>query len=139
MSNKLIPQEEYNGCSVACVASLLGISYKKTIKLFGKNYNSKRGSYCDQIIVTLKKAGLNYKYSKVNEKTKKYVNRVGSIVFIKRSKKYPVGHYLLKTKKGWMNSWFNFRKFPAIEPVKAKFQKKLPGKAEWVIYKNNNL
>src|SRR3989344_4498912 len=111
MSHKLIPQEEYNGCSVACVASLLGISYKKTIKLFGKNYNSKRGSYCDQIIVTLKKAGLNYKYSKVNE----------------------------KTKKGWMNSWFNFRKFPAIEPVKAKFQKKLPGKAEWVIYKNNNL
>lgn len=132
MKHTLIPQEESLGCSVACVASLLGINYQKALKLFGKSYNNKKGSYCDEITKVLKK-NLPYEYSKVNNKTKKYINKIGSIIFIKNSKKYPKGHYLLKTEKGFMNSWINS---PKINPAEAGFIKKLPGKAEWIIYKN---
>ena len=62
---------------------------------------------------------------------KNLLNRNGTIVFIERSKKYPAGHYLVKTEKGWMNSWINF---PNISPTKSGFQKVLPGKAQWIIY-----
>ncbi|MBI2043117.1 hypothetical protein HYT25_01880 [Candidatus Pacearchaeota archaeon] len=135
MSHKPITQEEPMGCGVACVASLLGISYKKTLKLFGRNYNLKKGAYCDDIVKTLKKAGLNYNYSKVNGKTKKYINKIGSIIFISPTKKYRIGHYLLKTENGWMNPWVNLPK----NPIKAGLQKKLPGKPQWIIYRNSNL
>ena len=59
------------------------------------------------------------------------LNTEGVIVFIERSKKYPAGHYVIKTKKGWMNSWINF---PNIFPAESGFQKDLPGKAQWIIY-----
>jgi len=59
------------------------------------------------------------------------LNQNGAIVFVERSKKYPAGHYLIKTKKGWMNPWINF---PNISSAKSGFQKVLPGKAQWIIY-----
>ncbi|MDE1848537.1 MAG: hypothetical protein KGH55_00700 [Nanoarchaeota archaeon] len=135
-----VAQEDYNGCSVSCVASLLGISYKKSLKLFGRYYSKEKGAYCRDIVKVLEKKKLNYKYSKVVNKTKRYVNEFGSIVFIRRSKEYPIGHYLLKTRNGWMNSWINLSMITPLKiPVKAGFQKRLPGKAQWIIYPNNNL
>lgn len=132
MSFNSVPQEEPMGCAVACAASLFGVSYKKAVKLFGKNYNPKVGSFCNQIICVLRKAGLNYKYSRLTPKTKKFLNVEGTIVFIKPTKKFPFEHYLLKTKNGWMDSWINI---PKMNPAKAGFQKNLPGKPQWLIYK----
>ncbi|MEK6898080.1 MAG: hypothetical protein AABX28_01845 [Nanoarchaeota archaeon] len=48
MSHKQITQKEAFGCSVACVASLLGISYNKSLKLFGK-YMKTGGAYCSEV------------------------------------------------------------------------------------------
>ena len=76
--------------------------------------------------------GLEYVHKKVTSKTRKYLENEGSIVFIAPSKKYPRGHYLARTKKGWMNPWVNF---PRIMPAKAGFNRKLPGKAQWVIFR----
>ena len=120
------------GCGIACTASLLGLNYKKTSNLFNKKYASTRGYYLKDIISALKKKGINYRGSKVNSKNKKYIDITGSVVFIKRSKKYPAGHYLLKTEKGWMNPWINY---PKINPAKAGFMKNLPGKAQWILCK----
>jgi len=119
------------GCGVACVASLLEISYKNSIKLFNEKHAPTKGYYLKELINALRKKGLNYKYSKVTDKTKKYLKTQGSIVFIKRSRNYPFGHYLLKTNKGWMNSWINY---PKINPAKSGFNKKLPGESQWVLY-----
>jgi len=132
MKYKLIAQEHPMGCAIASTASLLESSYKKTLRLFDKSYTSTRGYYLKDIIWALKKRGFNYKYSKVTNKTKRYLEIPGSIVFIRRSKKYPAGHYLLKIKNGWMNHWINY---PEINPTKAGVNKKLPGKAQWVLYK----
>ena len=126
---KIVTQEQGMGCAVACVASLLEISYKKALQLFkNKKGASTRGYYCPEICSALKKAGKNYKWQKV---TKSNRIRTGTIVFIKRSNIYPEGHFLLKTPKGWMNPWINY---PNINPAKGGINKKLPGKAEYVIF-----
>ena len=131
MNQKPIAQEESMGCAIACVASLLGISYKESLKLFNRKNATTPNFYCKDIINKLKKKGLSYRYGKVKSKTKKYINIPRTIVFIKRSNKYPVGHYLLKTEKGLMDPWINI---PKINPAKAGFQKKLPGESQWIIY-----
>ena len=131
-----IPQEEPMGCGVASVASLLGISYGESLKLFNRKYANVPNFYCKEIIKILERKELNYKYNKVTKKTKQHINKIGSIIFIKRSERYLFGHFLLKTQDGFMDSWINL---PKMNPVKAGFRKKLPGIPQWVIYKNNNL
>ncbi|HEB46924.1 MAG TPA: hypothetical protein ENI22_00455 [Candidatus Pacearchaeota archaeon] len=132
MKHKPITQEHPMGCGVACVASLLGISYEKALNLFNKDHTSTKGYYLKDIILALKKKKLNYQDSKVTNNAKKYLKIPGSIIFIRRSKKYPAGHYLLKTKEGWMNPWINY---PKINPAKAGYNRKLPGEAQWILYK----
>jgi len=128
---KLVTQEEQAGCGVACVASILKLKYRQAKKLFKKN--STKGYYCKELVSALRKSGKNYSYKKISHSTKKYLNENGTIVFIRKSKKYPIGHYLLKTKNGWMNSWINY---PSIKPVKSGYNKKLPGKPQWILYNN---
>ncbi len=132
MKFKAVTQEHPMGCAIACVASLLGVSYKNHYGYSKKENAAKKGYYIKDIILALKKRKLRYKGSKVTNKTRKYLNKIGSIAFIKRSKRYPAGHYLLKTNKGWMNPWINY---PEIAPAKSGFNKNLPGKAQWILYK----
>ncbi len=129
--SKPLKQEDSAGCAVACVASLCRVSYGKALSYFTKKgFASLRGYYCRDICRALSKSGRNFAYRKFSDKTAFLLERHGTIVFIS-SPAYPMGHYLLKTKKGWMNPWTNF---PKMNPVKAGFQDKLPGKAEWVIF-----
>ena len=125
--NKPIAQEHPMGCAVACVASLLGISYRDAWKLFGNPELSMRGIYCPGICRALGNAGKEYSYSRLASAEE---IKPGAIVFIEKGGKYPCGHYLLKTERGWMNPWINF---PNITPAKAGFSKKLPGKPQWVL------
>lgn len=129
---KSITQEEPMGCAISCVALALGKSYKSTKKLFDHpEYSSSRGYYCREIIKVLNKSRRIYSYKKITSKTKHLLNKNEIIVFIRKNKQYPFGHYLIKTKKGWMNPWINL---PKITPAKSGFQKKLPGEPEWIIY-----
>lgn len=133
---KPVLQEQAMGCAVACAASLLGISYNKALHLF-KNQKgaSTRGYYCLEICQALQKEGKKYSYQHVSTKNKHLLKKQGIIIFIKRSKNYPDGHYLLRTSKGWMNPWINH---PHIKPAKAGIQQKLPGKAQWMIFPIDN-
>ena len=131
MAYKAVTQEHTAGCGIACAASILGITYKNALEYFNKKHVSRRGYYCNEIVKVLNKNGLNYQYTKINNKNKRILQKLGVIVFVERSKKYEIGHYVLKTNKGWMDPWINF---PDLKPVKAGFEKKLPGTAQWVIY-----
>src|SRR3989338_10375977 len=127
-----ITQKEPMGCGIACVALALNISYKSAKKLFDNpEYSLSRGYYCKELVRVLNKRKKNYSFSKINEKNKSLLNEERVIVFIEKGKKYPSGHYLIKTKEGWMNPWINF---PIITPAKSGFQKNLPAKAKWIIY-----
>lgn len=129
---KSITQEESMGCAVACVAFLLGISYKKAKNMFEyPKHSFTRGFYCREIVNTLKSGGLNYDFCKFKKGREKIMNKYSVIIFTERNKNYPKGHFLVRTKNGWMNSWINF---PYIKPAQSGFQKSLPGKAKWIIY-----
>ena len=128
---KPITQESPMGCAIACTASLAGLSYKRARQYFdnGKLKDSTCGFYNRDIISALDKIGIKARaYSAERLDNKKI--KTGTIVFIERSQKYPAGHYLLKTKNGWLNPWINY---PNITPAKAGFQKTLPSKIRWII------
>lgn len=136
MTMKSITQEDMMGCGIACVSLIFKKSYQSTKKLFDNpEYASTRGYYCRELVKILNKNGLNYTYSKINNKNKKLLKKKGIIIFIKRSKKYPAGHYLVKINKNWMDPWINFNiKNLEIKKAKAGFRKRLTGEPQWVIY-----
>jgi hypothetical protein len=129
---KAITQEHALGCAAACVASLTGKSYKQALRLFSHpEYAFTKGYYAREICKALKKAGMTYTYQKCTPSNKNILKMRNIIVFAAKTKKLPLGHFLLKTRKGWMNPWINY---PSIKPAKSGFQKTFPGKPQWVIF-----
>ncbi|MBI5391734.1 hypothetical protein HZB00_01905 [Candidatus Woesearchaeota archaeon] len=58
-----------------------------------------------------------------------------TIVFIRRSKDYPAGHYLAKTKTGWMDPWINFDLSSLnLNYAQSGFRKRLPEKAIYAVF-----
>lgn len=127
---KLITQESPMGCAVAATASFLGLSYNSTLKFFdnGQVRHSVYGFFAYDIVKVLKKRNIIAKSYNIKNKGIKF--KIGDIVFSRDELNDPFGHYLLMTPKGWMDSW---RNFPSINPAKAGYRKKLPGKALWVV------
>src|SRR3989338_8860946 len=128
---KAIVQEHTMGCGLACVAAAAGVTYDRVLDVVHGDYAGTRGYYCKDLIDALRILGREYTYGKVPQKNKHYLRINGVIVFVALSKKNPAGHYLLRTKNGWMNPWINS---PEIAPAKAGFQKKLPGTPQWILF-----
>jgi hypothetical protein len=128
-----VTQDHGLGCGVACVATLLGITYQKALSLFkdGKKRAAKSGFYCKDIVAALERAGLQYEYKYIKPKQIKTIYQEGVIVLIKKSQRYPAGHYLVRVGDLWMDSWINY---PNINSAKSGFRKKLPGKPIYAIY-----
>lgn len=120
----LIKQENSLGCGVACVASILNINYQDSLNLFknGKMKANDTGFLCKEIVMALNKADLNYEYKYIKNKIKKRIYKPNTIVFLRRSKKYPLGHYLCRVNKKWMDPWINF----PDKNLKAGYRAKLP-------------
>lgn len=129
---KPIVQEDPLGCGVACMAAVLGVSYQESLNLF-KNGQKKAieiGFFCKEIVVALKKKGLVYEYRYIKGKLRKKIYKQGTIVFLRRSKKYPSGHYLCRINNKWMDPWINFPNGNR----KAGFRKRLPEKPTYIIH-----
>lgn len=129
---KPIKQEDRLGCAVACVSFRLNISYKNSLFLFehGKKKAKNIGFLCKEVVRALGKGELNYKYNYIKDKIRKKICQPGTIVFLRRSKKYPAGHYLCRVNNKWMDPWINF---PDTK-IEAGFRKKLPEKPIYLIY-----
>lgn len=129
---KIIVQKDSFGCGVACVANILSIEYDEALKLFinGKDKALKNGFYCKEIINVFKLKNINYKYKYINQKIKRKIYTEKVIVFIKRSKKYPAGHFLCRINKLWFDSWINFPE----KNKKSGVRKRLPGKPIYLIF-----
>jgi hypothetical protein len=137
MENRLkpIPQKDNLGCGVACLAFLLNSDYLTTLKIIknGKYKAKNKGFLCNEIVKALKMEGKIFRCKYVSPKSRKNIYKDNSIVFIKRSKKYPAGHYLCRYKNLWMDPWINFDKNDDLKYAKAGFRKRLPGKPIYLI------
>ncbi|MEK7160371.1 MAG: cysteine peptidase family C39 domain-containing protein [Patescibacteria group bacterium] len=125
-------QEDAFGCAVACVAFVLNIKYKYATELFknGKKKARSSGFYCKEIVEVFKNTGFKYQYKYIKPKIRNKIYQQNAIVFIKKSKKYHYGHYLVRFENKWMDSWINF----PDKKIKAGFRKRLPGKAIYAIF-----
>ena len=130
---KSITQEDPFGCGIACVAWITNKSYKGAKKKYFKDKYSAHifGYLCKDLVAALAKSKKRYSYKYIKGEIRFHC---GSIVFIKRSKRYPAGHYLVKTRKGWVDPWINFNYRNAnLKMANSGFRKRLPGKPIYVI------
>lgn len=125
---KSVTQKHEFGCGAACVAFISKKSYSKAIALLGKKKATNQGYYCKDLCKALIRLNLIYSYKYLKPGLKRKIYKDGTIVFIKRSKQYPSGHYLVRYNSLWMDPWINFNKDRYIKQAKSGFRKKLPGK-----------
>lgn len=130
---KTVTQGHSWGCGVACVAYATQKAYAVALQLFDEPENAwQRGYMCKDLVAALARSGVLYKHKYYRPKFKTILQKSGTIVFIARNKKYPGGHYLIRTTNGkWMNPWSNF---PRIDPAKAELQNRLPGRVQYIIF-----
>lgn len=107
MQYNLVAQEDKWGCGVACVASLLGISYQKSKllveKLKGRSVNARPyGLELHHLAIALQKKGVKV----IADWNPEYMPD-GIIVCISGKSPYDGDHYMLKTPEGWMDPWYN--------------------------------
>ncbi len=122
---RLVKQLDEWGCGVACVASLLGISYKKAkdslVEIKGNEIDGKPYGLSLRALSKLIPSHIAI-YKGVDD-----INRwpIGTIVFLsEESGQYAgSGHYILKTPTGWMDPWANSGNLPR----QAKFRTRIPG------------
>lgn len=132
---KPITQKDGMGCGAACLAFILNCSYRKALRLLrssGEAANT-RGFFCRDLVAALQRAGLTYQYQYIKANKRNQIYKNGMIVFIKRSKRYPVGHYLCRYQNQWIDLWVNFPKDQNIKNAKAGFRKRLPGRPIYAI------
>ena len=130
---KPVTQEDLLGCGVACVAFVCEMKYQIAKKKLFKGLGSanRTGYYCKHLVKAFARAGREYDYQYLKRKREFKENE---IVFIKRSKKDPTGHYFVRVKGGWMDSWINFVENSDINDACSGFKKRLPGKAIYAVY-----
>ncbi|MEO5949776.1 MAG: hypothetical protein ABIP74_05205 [Candidatus Saccharimonas sp.] len=131
---KSITQESDYGCGVACFAFATNQTYQQAATWLGKEQASSDRFWCKDLAAALNRCGLNYisKYARphVIEKTKVE----GAIVLLKRSKDYPVGHYLIRHNGLWMDPWINLPENNHIARAESGFRDKLPGEPMYFVY-----
>ncbi len=129
---KPVTQQAPAGCAVACVATLLGTNYESALNLFrdGRNRHFTSGFYNNDIVRVLEKKHIKAQARHVTKINPGDIYKEGTIVFLRRGEKYPIGHYLLRKDNQWIDSWINF---PNINPAKAGFRKRLPAEVQYVI------
>lgn len=134
---ELVAQEEGMGCGIACVASVLGISYQEARKISeNPDWSYSKGYGCKDLANILNKKGKNYIYKKFKSDHNSLLKKSGTIVFVKEGYDDLWGHYLLKTDNGWMDCWINW---PSINPAKAGYHKELIGEPKWIIYEEKSI
>ena len=129
-----ITQESDYGCGLACYAFALGISYKEAERQLGEKQANSNRFYVKDLTLSLNKAGITYKSNYIKPYIHRIIYREGSIVLIRRSKTYKVGHYLIRHEGKWMDPWINLPMNNDIKQAKSGFRKRLPGKPIYVIY-----
>jgi len=134
VSAKSVTQEDLLGCGIACVAFICNVSYRTAKKQYFRNLGdaNKTGYLCKDLVKALSKADKQYSYKHLKKKIRFKTN---TIVFLGRSKKYPVGHYLVRTNVGWMDPWIDFDVDEAdIKKANSGFRIRLPEKPIYVIF-----
>lgn len=129
---KSITQEFDYGCGIACYAFALGLSYSDASEKLGEQQAISDRFWVKDLRMALNNAGLLYTSRHIKNGTKQ-VYAEGTIVLIRRSKRYPTGHYLIRHDGYWMDPWINLPFSNDITKAQSGFRKRLPGSAMYAL------
>ena len=122
-----VSQKDNLGCGIACIAFILKRDYLEISSVLGRFKANNEGFNCKELSEILYKFGFVYSYKYLRPHLKRGIYKNGVIVFVKRSKKYPSGHYLVRWNNLWMDPWINFLQNKKISEAKSCFRRRLPG------------
>ena len=131
---KPVTQKHAFGCGAACVAFIVKKSYEKVVSLLEESKAISQGYHCKDLVICLFKFNFSYSCKYLKPKLKRRIYNEGVIVFIKRSRKYPAGHYLTRHKGLWIDPWINWNIDNNIIHARSGFRKRLPGKPIYALF-----
>ena len=131
---KPISQEHNFGCGAACVAFILKKSYSEVVCVLEKTKAESKGFFCKDLVEAFSIFNRTYSYKYLKSRLRRKIHRNGVIVFIKRSSRYPSGHYLTYFNGQWMDPWRNKN----VGEVRAGFRKRLPGTPIYALFPEQN-
>ena len=99
---KTITQEMPYGCGIACFAFVANITYAQAVEFLGVQQAQSDRFIFKHFREELNRYGLNY-VSKHIKPDQIVEPKEGMIVLIRRSKQFPVGHYLAYHEGKWMD------------------------------------
>lgn len=132
---ELVSQEDEWGCGAACVASLLGITYRKAKKLVEE---VKEASINEDVPRPGPGPGLELHHIAIalkNEHVKVIADWAptempfGTIVCLGGEWPYDREHYILKTPHGWMDPWFDLKQNNMV----AQYREDYPEHTEFLV------
>lgn len=119
-----ITQQHDFGCGIACVSFVLQKPYAEIAQHLGAEQATWRGFLCKDLVAILQQYGHAYTYGYTRVDPDSLPD--GTIVFLRRSRMYPAGHYLAKRAGKWMDSWINFDEDRDISHARSGFRTQLP-------------
>jgi hypothetical protein len=129
---KSITQEMPNGCGVACFAFVSGITYKAAEQFLGEEQAKSSRFVLKHFREELNRFGLNYE-SKHIRPTQTIEPVEAMIVLLRRSKQFPVGHYLAFHNGKWMDPRINLGDDRIFHNPTSGFRDVLPGQAMYIL------
>lgn len=130
-----VTQKDDFGCGIACVAFVSGKSYQEVICALGDKKAKEKGFYCRELTMVLSEFGEQYGYCHLKPRNRGLIYTEDAIVFLKRSKLYPSGHYIVHYNGQWMDPWINFAVNKNINNAQSGYRKRLSGEPQYVLYK----
>lgn len=129
-----ITQEDNMGCGAACVAFTSGRTYQESVKILGQDKAKTTGYHLKELVEGLEYFGIKGHFKHLKPEVKPATYQQGLIVFIKRSARYPYGHYLARHNNMWMDPWINLPLDKDVRNAKSGYRKRLPGKVQYAVY-----
>lgn len=129
---KSITQEAPYGCGIACFAFVCDLSYKQAEEFLGFEQARSNRFIVKHLRDELNRFGLHYtsRHIKPGQKVEPIE---GMIVLLRRSLKYPVGHYLTFYQGKWMDPHINLQKDRVFNDPTSGFRDVLPGNIMYVL------
>jgi len=127
-----ITQESPNGCGIACFAFVCNISYKQAEEFLGQEQAKSDRFIIKNFRDELNRYGLRYKSSHIRPGQIIYPTE-GTIVLLRRSPQFPVGHYLAFHQGKWMDPRINLDEDRMFNNPASGYRDELPGQAMYVL------
>lgn len=127
-----ITQESPNGCGIACFAFVADLTYKQAEEFLGEAQAKSNRFIVKHFCEELNRFGLNYSSKHVHP-GQMIEPAENMIVLLRRSKQFPVGHYLVYFRGKWMDPRINLEDDRIFNNPTSGFRDTLPGEVMYAL------